>query len=126
MAVTVVGTITSDTTVVDPTTALQDAISAAQGLVNALLADIANTALPASQVTAARAALPLAQSSLIALQSFQQQQPNGAYTVTLGDTLFTIAQGVLGDATLYKNIMATNGLRGLNVVPGQTLAIPNV
>lgn len=50
--------------------------------------------------------------------------PSVQYTVQAGDTLHTIAQYQLGDATLFTAIMAANNIPDQNITPGQTLIMP--
>lgn len=46
------------------------------------------------------------------------------YTVKAGDTLWDIAQSQLGNGSLYKEIMALNGLTSDVIQPGQVLKLP--
>ena len=47
------------------------------------------------------------------------------YTVQKGDSLWAIAQRLLGSGTRYKEIKALNGLTGDTIYSGQKLKIPN-
>lgn len=47
------------------------------------------------------------------------------YQVKSGDTLSKIALAVLGDASLYPQIMQLNNLVGTMIFPGQQLLIPD-
>lgn len=46
------------------------------------------------------------------------------YTVKNGDSLWSIAQRLLGNGDRYREIMALNGLNGETIYPGQVLRIP--
>jgi nucleoid-associated protein YgaU len=109
----------------DPVAMTQTAILDAQALITQLQADISNPIFSSSQQSASRQALSFAQSALIQLQllSTVTAAPT-TYTVSQGDTLFIIAQIMLGDALLYKTIQNANHLRGLALSEGQVLVIP--
>jgi LysM repeat protein len=46
------------------------------------------------------------------------------YTVKQGDTLWSIAEKLLGDGNKYSEIQRANNLRGDAIYPGQVLTIP--
>ena len=46
------------------------------------------------------------------------------YTVQGGDTLYAIAQRLLGDGNRYSEIQSANNLSGTDIHPGQVLNIP--
>lgn len=48
----------------------------------------------------------------------------GTYTVKAGDSLWGIAQSLLGDGSRYGEIKALNGLTGDTIHPGQVLRVP--
>ena len=49
---------------------------------------------------------------------------NGEYTVQPGDSLWGIAQKLLGNGARYQEIMDANGLKSIIIKPGQVLKIP--
>ena len=51
-------------------------------------------------------------------------QPTGFYEVKAGDTLWKIAQSLLGDGNRYREIMELNGMTGTEIFPGDLLRIP--
>ena len=46
------------------------------------------------------------------------------YTVKTGDTLWDIAQTLLGNGARYKEIVSLNNLHSSIIYPGQVLKIP--
>ena len=46
------------------------------------------------------------------------------YTVKTGDTLWDIAQNLLGNGARYKEIVSLNNLHSSIIYPGQVLKIP--
>lgn len=52
-------------------------------------------------------------------------EPMQTYTVVRGDTLWKIAQKLLGSGNKYKKIMTANGLKTTVIRPGMVLTIPS-
>ena len=53
-------------------------------------------------------------------------ETTGEYTVRPGDSLWGIAQNLLGDGSRYQEIMDLNGLTSIIIQPGQKLRIPGI
>lgn len=51
-------------------------------------------------------------------------EPSGEYIVQSGDSLWAIAEKLLGNGSRYTEIMALNGLTSVIIYPGQILKIP--
>ena len=60
-----------------------------------------------------------------ATESKQKTERTDTYTVNAGDTLWGIADKLLGDGSRYGEIITANGLTSDMIHPGQALKIPN-
>lgn len=85
---------------------------------------LTDTSYNRGQVSQARLALTYYSSLSKTVDSLVTTTTQQQYIVGLGDTLHTIAQSQLGDATEYKAIMLANGINNQNIVPGQVLNLP--
>lgn len=54
------------------------------------------------------------------------EEASGVYIVKSGDTLWNIAERLLGDPWRYHEIEKANNLKNATIYPGQTLIIPGV
>lgn len=57
-------------------------------------------------------------------ESSESDSSDVLYTVKSGDTLWSIAEKLLGNGNRYREIMALNNLTSDTIYPGQTLKIP--
>ena len=57
-------------------------------------------------------------------QSAPEPKPSGEYIVQSGDSLWAIAEKLLGNGARYTEIMELNGLTSIIIYPGQVLKIP--
>ncbi len=89
----------------------------------ALIASAQHEATTPAQQASARAVVAAA-SALVAFYTPAQQQATTTITVEQGDTLFSLALAVYGDARKYGGLVTLNGLTDPRLTPGQTLVVP--
>lgn len=95
---------------------------ALQALITSAQHEATTPATPAQQASAR--AVVAAASALVAFYTPAQQQATTTITVEQGDTLFSLALAVYGDARKYGGLVTLNGLTDPRLTPGQTLVVP--
>ena len=55
----------------------------------------------------------------------QGEAKSGTYTVKSGDSLWSIAERLLGNGVRFAEILRLNGLNGYTIYPGQVLKLPD-
>lgn len=102
---------------------IQQAITSIQGILQGVLSAVSGT-YTRTQLSAARQAIAYYTTLSQNVANLVASLPSTQYTVEAGDTLHTIAQFQLGDATLFSAIMAANNIPDQNITPGQVLTMP--